>query len=254
MQNAARAVSVENERLRELLALHSVSEAEICTYLASSQQGASGSVPVASSLQTTTPTAGYVDAPNHTDADTNSARKAIELEPSNMLNSYQSRTSFPLSTAACSESTKNDRTEHSAGKLEPAALKKTRTLSPRSTWRSHDEAELRYQRDKEFYAQSWQGDHGDGSPSAYSEYSVTDHSMLPVSDCFGLQEPLSVETTKSLETSCDTAAEILIQLHRNADSVDTRAALGCIGSTSCSVKNTTIFKLMEDLSCKVFDT
>ncbi|PHH91694.1 hypothetical protein CDD83_10611 [Cordyceps sp. RAO-2017] len=56
-----------------------------------------------------------------------------------------------------------------------------------------------------------------------------------------------LDRTDSLETSCDVAAAILIQLHNQADSAAVRVALGCAGASSCSVKNTRIFQLMDQL-------
>ncbi|KAK5988119.1 hypothetical protein PT974_12259 [Cladobotryum mycophilum] len=49
------------------------------------------------------------------------------------------------------------------------------------------------------------------------------------------------------ETSCDTAAAILVQLHANTDDERARAALGCTGTNNCSVKNTEFFQLMDTL-------
>lgn len=51
-----------------------------------------------------------------------------------------------------------------------------------------------------------------------------------------------------LESSCDAAAAILVQLHKQSDPLSARTALGCSGADSCSVKNTTIFQLMEGFS------
>ncbi|KAI8648638.1 hypothetical protein NCS57_01475400 [Fusarium keratoplasticum] len=53
--------------------------------------------------------------------------------------------------------------------------------------------------------------------------------------------------SEPLETSCDKAAEILVELHNHADPSWARSALGCHGDSSCSVKNTKIFQLMDHL-------
>ncbi|EHK50369.1 hypothetical protein TRIATDRAFT_169743, partial [Trichoderma atroviride IMI 206040] len=48
-----------------------------------------------------------------------------------------------------------------------------------------------------------------------------------------------------METSCDTAASILVDLHHHADTQRARAALGCKGPNSCTVNNIKIFQLLE---------
>lgn len=54
--------------------------------------------------------------------------------------------------------------------------------------------------------------------------------------------------TDTLQTSCEAAAAILVDLHGKDDLDATRAALGCVGASSCSVKNTTIFELMDEIN------
>lgn len=52
----------------------------------------------------------------------------------------------------------------------------------------------------------------------------------------------------AMETSCDTAASILVDLHHHADADRARAALGCRGANSCTVSNIKIFQLLENFS------
>ncbi|KAK1241202.1 hypothetical protein MKX08_001176 [Trichoderma sp. CBMAI-0020] len=52
----------------------------------------------------------------------------------------------------------------------------------------------------------------------------------------------------AMETSCDTAASILVDLHHHADTERARAALGCKGPNSCTVNNIKIFQLLENFS------
>lgn len=54
--------------------------------------------------------------------------------------------------------------------------------------------------------------------------------------------------TDAMETSCDTAASILVDLHHHADTQRVRAALGCKGPNSCTVNNIKIFQLLENFS------
>ncbi|KAL7933007.1 hypothetical protein V8C35DRAFT_281332 [Trichoderma chlorosporum] len=53
--------------------------------------------------------------------------------------------------------------------------------------------------------------------------------------------------TDTMETSCDTAASILVDLHHHMDIEQVRAALGCSGSETCTVSNIKIFQLLENL-------
>lgn len=54
--------------------------------------------------------------------------------------------------------------------------------------------------------------------------------------------------TDAMETSCDTAASILVDLHHHTDTQRVRAALGCKGPNSCTVNNIKIFQLLENFS------
>lgn len=49
----------------------------------------------------------------------------------------------------------------------------------------------------------------------------------------------------AMESSCDAAAAILVQLHKQTDPTSARLALGCTGPNDCSVRNTTLFQLMD---------
>lgn len=48
-------------------------------------------------------------------------------------------------------------------------------------------------------------------------------------------------------TSCDTAATIIVNLRGHGDIVEARQALGCASSAPCSVKNTHLFQLMDEM-------
>ncbi|TDZ53837.1 hypothetical protein CTRI78_v006737 [Colletotrichum trifolii] len=71
--------------------------------------------------------------------------------------------------------------------------------------------------------------------------------LPPLSDSFDSSDAVIRHSnhSASLETSCDEAAKILAELHSHADSSWARSALGCHGDSSCSVKNTRIFQLMD---------
>ncbi|KAL6817338.1 hypothetical protein J3E69DRAFT_92165 [Trichoderma sp. SZMC 28015] len=57
--------------------------------------------------------------------------------------------------------------------------------------------------------------------------------------------PDAINSNDSMETSCDTAASILVDLHHGMDNEQARTALGCKGSETCNVSNIKIFQLLE---------
>jgi hypothetical protein len=80
---------------------------------------------------------------------------------------------------------------------------------------------------------------------------VTSSVMLSeISDCFCPREPLRphASTVDISETSCDVAAAILVELHNQTNAKEFRIALGCTGTSDCSVKNTRIFQLIDSIS------
>ncbi|KAK9414316.1 hypothetical protein SUNI508_02415 [Seiridium unicorne] len=48
-------------------------------------------------------------------------------------------------------------------------------------------------------------------------------------------------------TSCETAASIIVNLRGNGDVAEARQVLGCTDNAACSVKNTHLFQLMNEL-------
>lgn len=50
----------------------------------------------------------------------------------------------------------------------------------------------------------------------------------------------------ALETSCDTAATILADFQGHGDTGRARVALGCVSNKSCIVKNTEVFRLIDE--------
>ncbi|RGP72485.1 hypothetical protein FSPOR_2696 [Fusarium sporotrichioides] len=79
--------------------------------------------------------------------------------------------------------------------------------------------------------------------------SAPNNAPSPLSDSFSPSDSdiRHLNRSEPLETSCDNAAKILVELHNHADSSWARTALGCYGNSSCYVKNTKIFELMDHL-------
>ncbi|KAL5091288.1 hypothetical protein Trisim1_003257 [Trichoderma cf. simile WF8] len=86
-------------------------------------------------------------------------------------------------------------------------------------------------------------DEGDNQQSENS-LEVKPHSTTPHS-LPNHTAPTALSSNDSMETSCDTAASILVDLHHGMDNEQARTALGCKGSETCNVSNIRIFQLLE---------
>ncbi|WVN89666.1 uncharacterized protein L203_104896 [Cryptococcus depauperatus CBS 7841] len=242
MQTAARAVSVENQRLRALLALHGVSQGEIDLYVASPQ-------PAASYMPNTDPIR-RSGTTSQTSSDSPFARTGSRTRAHDMPNIRPRRQKSPLSNATRSVLMDAGAPRISAATMETVPLTSTPIPFPPAARLCHEEVHSRPQHgDEERCRWPAQDCHGNAEQPAYSKHHMVDDILPPVSECFCPPEPSAAETggKEGPEMSCDTAAAILIQLHGKPDPAQARAALGCIGSTSCSVKNTTLFRLMDEL-------
>ncbi|KAM0258717.1 hypothetical protein ACHAQJ_003726 [Trichoderma viride] len=247
MQYAARSVFAENMRLRALLNLHGISEGEISQYLSSPDHTASGISKTRagkgkrtcrsnghSSLQTAQPRMSPVDA---------------------VVNSASSRCQDSSPSAATRSVPKA-----ADGWRTSAATSETVPLMPiesSSTARSSADAVQHHcQSDKvDYYQRSGDEDHQDLEHMGYFEGETAGDILPSTLDCFCPPGPSTTDAsrTEALETSCDTAAAILVELHDQTDAARARIALGCTGTSSCSVRNTTIFRLMDELGGRQLD-
>lgn len=66
----------------------------------------------------------------------------------------------------------------------------------------------------------------------------------PTTDCY-CAPTVSVPEDPSLETSCEAAASIIVGMRGHGDEEQARAELGCKTSSSCRVKNTTLFQVLD---------
>jgi hypothetical protein len=75
-----------------------------------------------------------------------------------------------------------------------------------------------------------------------------DPGCLSTSECFC---PPTITTTtrpptSGLEISCETAANIIIEMRGNGDVESVRQSLGCAGRKECSVRNSTVMQVMDE--------
>lgn len=254
MQQAARAVSAGNQHLKSLLDWHGVSQAQISRYL--SLHG----LPACGTLKT------LASEDNHA-CKTSSVRPPEPVQAmSTSSDSHRQVYSVSSIQAACPSSPVSS--SISTRPVAPTRLVAPETLLrtvvpiltplPDHIRRSHDVAGCHRQwaaagRCEQPAPDDQQvlervGCLSDGT-SDLGEPSITDM-FPPIFDCFCPSEPSTTDISggETLETSCDAAAAILTNLYNQTDPAQTRAALGCIGTSNCSVKNTKIFWLMDELA------
>ncbi|KAF4126658.1 hypothetical protein GMORB2_0394 [Geosmithia morbida] len=233
MQRAAQAVNIQNQRLKSLLGVYGVPEDEIEQYLSSGEEGC---VELNRRRECTTcgrllpritqtmtvpmegrPQSSYRSAPS-------TARDAVPTLGSGLLTLAKPTPIRKQSPYAESpfRSTAMSRKEHEETCVLP------------------EEAQRLHRRS---HAANGLGSTTKGNTpvpidvlSALSDSLVSSSSVTDDGD-----------HSESLRTSCDKAAKILVELHNYVDPSRARSALGCHGDSSCSVKNTKIFELMDHL-------
>ncbi|POR31064.1 Uncharacterized protein TPAR_08732 [Tolypocladium paradoxum] len=212
MQRAARAVFVENQRLRALLALRGASPSDVSQYLSSFPSAGHAR------MRDARLALGRIDLPA-------AAQNPLPLTPSRIPSTTITRRKAPATSSA-------------------AALPEQKR-SPPGIRRSLDAARHQHQAEGEEYCQR-PGDEDNQNPEQVWRF--MDDALPPMSDCFCPPGPPTTDRRMDmLETPCEAAAAILVELHGQADLGQTRVALGCNGASNCSVKNTTIFRLMDNL-------
>lgn len=240
MQKTARAVFAENQRLRALLHLHGVSEGKVLEYL---------SPPDAVTDDAAT---NHATRANHTcernhrlslePARTRAATSAMVIAPAS---------SQDFSSAMATRFVAIRADEHVDLQPIPNAVLPNPMQYPAVTGRSLDAAQLEPQRHPESQFQHPDyNSYRDLQQMQPQENGMGDDMFPPISDCFcpsGPPTPDDSDLRASSETSCDAAAAILVELHGQADATEARATLGCIETGSCSVKNTAIFRLIDEL-------
>lgn len=242
MQKVAQAVAFENQRLRDLLKIHGVSQHDIERYIATpsvppSFTQASSYEPSCIRCRACGSTSIVAEKlPLSVPENTSRASSDISQQESVHLQPSPSVQSKPIQTP---------RTDKKIAIEVPKAV----ALTPRSIT-SHGFGDRRHQKQP-----------NDGHQSQYRT-SCTEKDKDKVCDdeiSLDSEAPLSRPRdphdaskeevhTDAMETSCDTAASILVDLHHHEDTERARAALGCKGPSSCTVNNIKIFQLLENFS------
>lgn len=243
MQQTARGIALENGRLRALLARHGVTQVEIGFYLSSSSSVDGG------------PESHLTDRLGGCSGVSNTSKPPPEL-PYHAIQgqgyrtpSYTTLEALPSISPSLSPSQSHFTGKNSHFERDSSADHESISRACRS-----DRSDTQEQPDQDA-GQLSRGHRRDGDHISYISTSMSDQDapldMLPeVSDCYCPPESPVPEpnATPSLETSCETAAGILAGLRGHDDSAQVRAAMGCVGTSECLVRNTRLFQLMDETS------
>jgi hypothetical protein len=235
MQRAAQAVNVQNQRLKSLLGVYGVSEDEIERYLSSPEEDHR-----ALNARHRCITCGRL-LPGITQTQTRAMSMDDPSQSSFGSASSMAGDAVPILASVLS----NPTLPTSAGKQPPSAEPPIESiLIPRE----ENKGVFVLPAEEHGFHHQMHAANGLDNTTTNSPSAPTD-ALSPLSDSFDLSDSIIRHSNHSepLETSCDKAAKILVELHNHADPSRARSALGCHGDSSCSVKNTKIFQLMDHL-------
>ncbi|EWZ78560.1 hypothetical protein FOCG_18066 [Fusarium oxysporum f. sp. radicis-lycopersici 26381] len=232
MQRVAQAVNIQNQRLKSLLGVYGVSEYEIERYLSSPEE----------------------------DHRALNARHRCNTCGRLLLGITQTRATStddpPQSSSGSASSMARDAVPILVSVLSNPILPTPDRKQPSSTERPIESIQPREESEGVFMLQAEeQGFHHQMHGANRVDNTAADSSsaptdvLSPLSNSFDSSNSIihSCNHSEPLETSCDKAAEILVELHNHTDPSWARLALGCYGDSSCSVKNTKIFQLMDHI-------
>lgn len=224
MQRAARKVAQDNARLRQLLARHGVSSEEVEQFLRSPELSSDPEAPlfaVSASVQD-------VQASNEKDTDSFCTTESLSQTQIRHGDLEDARPDLSRSKIAAGN--------HDLGAtdcLQPSACN-TQTKSRLTE-----------------VVTTFSDTHGQAEPSANNHpYRMVECEECPSSlDCFCAPHPVSESrpsTSSGLKISCEAAAAVIAGMRGDLDRELIRASLGCRGQESCTVKNSTVFQLMDE--------
>ncbi|KAJ4004040.1 hypothetical protein NW766_011896 [Fusarium irregulare] len=229
MQRVAQAVNVQNQRLRRLLVMHGVSEPEIERYLSSLE----GDHAVSNSRRRCNTCGHFAPGLSQTRAILTDDPLRRLSEPASLV----AKEAVPTLISAPSNSILPTPSREQPSFTEPPTVSiQTRKEDDGISMLEEEEPGLHHPIHKGTRTNHKAPDSLPAQREMLSDTFEPSNSRI---HSFGHPEPL--------ETPCDKAAEILVELRGHADSSWARVALGCYGVGSCSVKNTEIFRLMDDI-------
>jgi hypothetical protein len=123
----------------------------------------------------------------------------------------------------------------------------TRSIISHDSGARHDREELeeQFNLSHEYHPSQYRAFHPDKAKTHHIDTPLNFDPSLSVSHHGSHHVSKNFDHIDAMETSCDTAASILVDLHHHADAERARVALGCEGPNSCTVNNIKIFQLLE---------
>ncbi|KAL7792050.1 hypothetical protein V8C37DRAFT_135919 [Trichoderma ceciliae] len=238
LQRVAQAATFENQCLRNLLSIHGVSQDEIDGYISSPP-----APPLTTQPSLYEPSALRCKACGSTSI-------MLEKLPSR-LPARESRESLRLQQSAAdhcqllsSESSEAIQHSHATRKM-ANNTSTTAFASPRVRSNIKHGTGPGSHQSQEHNQAHYLTSHSNEDKTHHSDTSLEFDPPLATSHDDSHRTSDSVNHADTMETSCDTAASILVDLHHHADPERARAALGCKGPNSCTVNNIKIFQLLE---------
>lgn len=238
MQRVAQAVNAKNQRLRSLLNVYGVSDDEIEQYLSSPEEAHR-----ALDARHRCNTCGHLSLGI-------TKTRVISMDDSSQKSfgstSNVDGDAMPILTSMSSNQALPTR--------DPEQSSSAESLSASTKSREENEGVFKLQTEEQrFHHRLYATNRLDKTPADSS--SAPTNGLPPLCSLFGPSNSNNsssntlkpLKPLKPLETSCDKAETILVQLHKHADPRRARSSLGCNGNSSCSVKNTKLFQLMDHL-------
>jgi hypothetical protein len=235
MQRAARAVALENERLRVLLAHHGVSQDEINAYLSSSES-ISRTPDSCSSRQSNAGGSAPKTHKNRQRVTVRPNSKALgeaAVDSSALLSRTAGFLTSPVPCLAGPFAARPKPSEPDSPSTPPASSVNSNFAIGDAYGEVEQEAcQCPKSRDRDSACNSMPdlGEPQDMLPPIY------DHRWAP-------RSPSPI--LNSTEMSCEAAAHILAELQGHRDPEQARDDLGCTGTSDCLVRNTELFRLMD---------
>jgi hypothetical protein len=220
MQRAARKVAQENLRLRSILAHHGISQEKVDIYLRSFDENQ-----VSSDISTTTVRI-PVSCPN----------VVSETVPVYGLGAAESSSHTKLADH-------RHITSHSFG---PQHLEEHQTQERLDTANQSKNVE---RIDKPPVYEISPSSRVIDNPHDYENNArLDDTGCLNTPNCFcpPTVKPKTQPSTSGMVISCETAANIIIEMRGDGDVESVRKSLGCAGREECSVKNSTVMQVMDE--------
>ena len=245
MQRAARSISLENQRLRALLAARGVPQHEITAYLSAPDphRGMSEAPFKSAPTPWDRPRLGTGQLGGTVKAAAGS-RAGSRLSLSRTIDPLPS----PPTTAASSPS------PTLGGRAPPDSGAPVSPASPVSTAGDFAVEDRRQEPRPEAHDPApWPSlpDPGLVSHPFYDAPDPHASRILPlVSDCYCPPDSptLALDQTLRLGMSCEAAARILAEIRGHTDAAWDLSVLGCMGTRDCMVSNTRVFELMDEMA------